>query len=97
MQLSYYIGEHEVCYEVGMDEQLCRVKWSWISLLLENISLMEIIGSQFTHLNINTDNLNTQSWKTCEVIEQMHPLYGEAINTLRPSQNGRHFPDDIFK
>ena len=22
---------------------------------------------------------------------------GEWVNTLRPRQNGRHFPDDIFK
>ena len=24
-------------------------------------------------------------------------LYTPLINTLKPSQNGRHFPDDIFK
>ena len=30
--------------------------------------------------------------------DRLIPLYTQwAINTLRPSQNGRHFPDDIFK
>ena len=33
--------------------------------------------------------------------EQMHPQFVchslVTLNTLRPRQNGRHFPDDIFK
>ena len=27
----------------------------------------------------------------------VHLLYAVDINTLRPRQNGRHFPDDVFK
>ena len=27
----------------------------------------------------------------------VHRTCGNKLNTLRPSQNGRHFPDDIFK
>ena len=28
---------------------------------------------------------------------KVSPIQCQVINTLRPGQNGRHFPDDIFK
>ena len=31
------------------------------------------------------------------VIKQPYPEHGSVLNTLRPRQNGRHFPDNIFK
>ena len=38
-------------------------------------------------------------WKHCSFVNlQPHKTSSwELINTLRPRQNGRHFPDDIFK
>ena len=27
----------------------------------------------------------------------LSPMHQKPLNTLRPTQNGRHFPDDTFK
>ena len=36
-------------------------------------------------------------WMTCLLMMTWDPLLPTQINTLRPRQNGRHFPDDNFK
>ena len=36
-------------------------------------------------------------WIHCGFRESMHACGYLSVNTLRPKQNGRHFPDDIFK
>ena len=37
---------------------------------------------------------NRQTGRQCHTI--IHPIYRQVYNTLRPRQNGHHFPDDIF-
>ena len=50
--------------------------------------------SKFVWIIANFHNYNAQWHVVC-----MFPscVYPSCVNTLRPSQNGRHFADDIFK
>ena len=70
-----------VCREVKKTSYLVN----WIFPLLQK-------GSNSHHLS----NLCTR----IHIYLYLHKLYASItpyINTLRPRQNGRHFPDDIFK
>ena len=41
---------------------------------------------------------NLFSELACGALRSIFPKFGQVVvNTLRPRQNGRHFPDDIFK
>ena len=53
-----------------------------------SISIRPVLRSQ---RHICTSETNETPTKT------KVPTYGPRFNTLRPSQNGPHFPDDIFK
>ena len=40
-----------------------------------------------------TNEINRKAWACVKNAI----TWGRLVNTLRPRQNGRHFPDDIFK
>ena len=60
-----------------------------------------LLGRQITNTNIIPNQLERVSYKqsiyTFTCIEWLICPEGWVVNTLRPRQKGRHFPDDIFK
>ena len=70
------------CYPAGSD---CR----WHCLLIIHAAWNARSGYQRGRYEIRRDNM--------VVFSELWQKYTPPLNTLRPRQNGRHFPDDIFK
>ena len=57
--------------------------------------------SHFSQINPKVNIILEISMRFCICLRSSSPSYGDticiALNTLRPRQNGRHFPDEILK
>ena len=92
---------HQICCAVAVPIALSQdrllhghnrlVNWTPCSRMREQANKAEIIfgkGSANTSWHYQVTEMSFISWAHTQ---------SDLFNTLRPRQNGRHFPDDIFK
>ena len=86
----------DVFFDLRLNKRLSKQPWGWWSEMPSrslwrhcnvNHAFRSIAGRRWTIIIKETDRLST-SWTLHEQ---------SMFNTLRPRQNGQHFPEDIFK
>ena len=80
----------------------CNVKWNLNqNAMFQKITFQNIVCNMaaiFSGLNMTNEKCSWIITKSLyRVTVTCRQVGGTQVNTLRPRQNGRHFPDDIFK
>ena len=98
-------GRYRCCNDLGSDGVQWIMRWVWLQLR-KHQQQRETYWRVMNHMNKSIPNLTNTWWgwwfreagrQSKETIHVLSNCTGTYVNTLKPRQNGRHFPDDIFK
>ena len=99
VRLLMQIASHRQMYQLGRSmNDRCITRNCWQNIRVEIVFCKTWVTNYATRFMLCHEvYICVESMCTLEQAHSKQRVTGKVIITLRPRQNGRHFPDDIFK